>query len=642
MGKGKRYCYLPRPNTIKVHKSQKHFKYLLLTLLLFGVSELHAQLGFCTGNSGDAIFTETFGTGVTDGPPLGAGVTSYTFTSGTPNDGDYTVSSTTNYFDWHDTEDHTENDLNGKAFIVNASFTADEFFRRTVTGLCENTSYEFSSWLISLQTSQGCGGNGIPVNVKFEIWDSTNTTLLASGDTGNIPNTSSPTWRPFGLVFKTAPEQTSVILKMKNNSDGGCGNDLAIDDIVFRSCGDFIGISDPELATGRGICDDEVPFNTTLTANPDFTIYTTHAYQWQVSTDLVNWTDIVGETNQTYDTPAIFNDTFYRVLVAEDAVNLTNSRCNSASEIFRINVVSRPLAPISNGDGASCANDHGTISVSVPEGITVNWYDSAMGGLLLAEGSTVFQPPGTGTYYAEAVSSLGGCGSALRTAVAFEALPIPVLTDQVLAFCENTTTTLSAGLEAFSYAWSTGETTRDITVDRPDTYSVTVTDARGCSNSKSIRLEEIPMPVIKDIRSEGYSIEILTETDGSYEYSIDGIDYSTSPIFEGVAGGRYDIRVREDNDCGEAVTSFVHFVVPTFFTPNGDGRNDIFEAEGIAFFPNSEIAIYDRTGKLLKHVVDGPISWNGTFNNSPLPESDYWYMIRVADTVYKGHFSLKR
>ena len=119
------------------------------------------------------------------------GTTSYAFISTSPNDGFYNVSSNTNWFGWHDIEDHTSNDTNGKMLVINADFTSGEFYRTTVNGLCENTTYEFSSWMINLLPASGCNGVGIPINVKFEIWDNTDTNLLASGDTGNINGTSS-------------------------------------------------------------------------------------------------------------------------------------------------------------------------------------------------------------------------------------------------------------------------------------------------------------------------------------------------------------------------------------------------------------------------------------------------------------------
>ena len=134
----------------------KQIRIFLKTFIIFGfllTANLSvAQLGFCTGNSGDPIFIETFGSGTTQGPALPTGTTSYTFTSGSPNDGFYTVSSTTSFFDWHNVGDHT-GDTNGKCLVVNADFTAGEFYRTTISGLCENTSYEFSAFLINLLPS---------------------------------------------------------------------------------------------------------------------------------------------------------------------------------------------------------------------------------------------------------------------------------------------------------------------------------------------------------------------------------------------------------------------------------------------------------------------------------------------------------
>src|SRR5690606_14502328 len=129
---------------------------LLPILLLFANNLWGQQLGFCPGNTGQPIFTEDFGSGLSNGPALPAGSTTYSYTDGTPEDGSYTISSVTPHYDWHRIADHTPNDTNGKAFIVNADFTPGEFFRRTVDGLCENTSYEFSSWLLNLLPASGC------------------------------------------------------------------------------------------------------------------------------------------------------------------------------------------------------------------------------------------------------------------------------------------------------------------------------------------------------------------------------------------------------------------------------------------------------------------------------------------------------
>ena len=72
-------------------------------------------VGVCYGNSGDPIFTETFGTGTTNGPALPPGTTTYNYVNGEPIDGSYTISSSTPYFDWFNINDHTPGDNNGKS-----------------------------------------------------------------------------------------------------------------------------------------------------------------------------------------------------------------------------------------------------------------------------------------------------------------------------------------------------------------------------------------------------------------------------------------------------------------------------------------------------------------------------------------------
>ena len=336
---------------------------IVIIFCMFVISrDVHAQLGFCEGNSGDPIFTETFGTGTTYGPQLPAGTTTYDFVGfNGPQDGEYTLGSSTFAFGWNMPSDHTVGDINGKALIVNASFTAGEFYSSSVNGLCENTTYEFSSWLINILPNSGCGGNGIPVNVQFEIWDITNTNLLASGDTGNIFSSVSPTWVQYGLVFQTLPGQTAVILKMKNNGIGGCGNDLAIDDIVFRTCGDSITVEDNGGDNSVTLCSSQTPFSDTITAVPDNTVFSTHFYQWQLSTDGFNWLDVAGETNATISVSGITSTTYYRTKVAEYAANLNNLDCITFSDVYEIIVNEAPSPPTiecwetSTFDDATCS-----------------------------------------------------------------------------------------------------------------------------------------------------------------------------------------------------------------------------------------------------------------------------------------------
>ncbi|GGW51215.1 hypothetical protein GCM10007383_38450 [Arenibacter certesii] len=599
-------------------------------------------MGFCPGNTGQPIFTEDFGSGLTNGPPLPAGSTTYNYVDGLPVDGSYTISSSSPHYDWHRITDHTPNDTNGKAFIVNADYTAGEFFRRTVTGLCENTSYEFSSWLLNLLPNSGCGNNGIPINVGFEIWDESDKQKLAWGDTGNIPGTNSPIWNQYGLVFQTLPGQTSVILKMRNNGEGGCGNDLAIDDIVFRTCGDAITIADGLDNLELAFCETAPASSVTLTATPDKSIYSTHAFQWQFSKDGTVWTDIPGENSATHITPPLTETTLFRVKLAEDAINLANSLCSTISDVFKVLIVPKPLPPASSGNIATCMDNNKPLTVNVPPDIQVNWYDAPVGGKLLQENSTSFLAPSEGIYYAEAVSSFAECYADSRTPLSLTLFELPEATDETIEFCEGDSTILYANITNVTYQWSTGETTPTIIVGTAGSYTLMATNPNGCESTKTITLLQIDRPIIKSISSEEHTITVSTKNQGAFEYSLDGINFQDQNSFKNREGGLYTMYVREKRGCGSATAEFLHLVIPKFFTPNGDNHNDLFIIHGADKFQYSELNIYDRYGTLIKNIRNAPFMWDGTFNNRALPASDYWYSIKLDHLEKRGHFTLKR
>jgi gliding motility-associated-like protein len=819
-----------------VRNSFLNLKIVIIFCISFFSKDIHAQLGFCQGNSGDPIFTETFGTGTTYGPALPGGTTTYNivYNSG-PQDGQYTIGRNTFSYGWNLPSDHTPNDTNGKALIVNASFTAGEFYKTTINGLCENTTYEFSSWVINILPSSGCGGNSIPVNVKFEIWDITDTNLLASGNTGNIVATSTPTWNQYGLVFQTVVGQTSVILKMKNNGVGGCGNDLAIDDIVFRSCGDSIVVDDGTNNNSVTICSSQTPFSETITATPDNVVFNNHFYQWQSSSDGINWTDSIGETNASINVTGLTSTTYYRAKVAEFAANLNNSDCITFSDVFEIIVNqapaqpttecwetatidnatcswsisgTQPLAPtlacwetatfnttncawevtgtqpvqptlecweIATFNNATCVWDITGTQPGVPTGLdcweiatfnitncawditgtqpasptgldcweiaTFNnttciwditgtqpvqptlecWEIATFNNTTCVWDVTGTQPAApTGLDCWEITSfndttcswdvtgsqpvqptlecwetttfSFVSCswvvsGTQPASPTGLDCWEIATFNDttcswevsgtqpvqpalecwqtatfndmtcvwdvigtqpinfieEFIIFCEGDEVVMQADsdLVSPSYQWNTGETNEFKTVDIAGTYIVTITD--GCSTiEKTINVEQIPIPIIESVVSDGSAIIVNMTNSGDFEYSLDGILFQSSPNFPSVDGGPYTIYVKA-GDCESVVTmDHFHFYIPKFITPNSDSVNDVFTLRGIEYFESSEVSIYNRYGKLLYQVKNASPFWDGTLNNKDLPTNDYWYVIIIEGQKITGHFTLKR
>ena len=423
----------------------KIFRNIIVLIILFSSAKNTAQLGFCTGSKGDAIFSENFGNGTNYGPALPAGFTNYPFVVAAPNDGFYTLFCTTNlYSTWHYSLDHTSdatNGVNGKALIVNANAsTSGDFYKRTVTGLCINTTFEFSAWVMNIYNpgSNFCGASEIPINVRFEIWNDTETVLLGSGNTGNIIGTSTPLWQQFALVFTTT-NQTTAVLKMKNNGLGGCGNDLAIDDIEFRACGDLTTITSPGII-GSNFITCQNPVSILLNANTSGSA--AYVYQWQSSIDNINWVNIAGENGPSYTTPNLTSPTLYRTKIAQDLVNINNNFCSAISNVFSIAFSNGPNPAISNGNKTICSNETiPALTVSSALGTNINWYSAATGGTLLQSNSIAYIPTTSGTYYAEVYDIISNCKSATRTAVALTIETLPAATI-------SATTTICSGSAA--------------------------------------------------------------------------------------------------------------------------------------------------------------------------------------------------
>jgi gliding motility-associated-like protein len=139
------------------------------------------------------------------------------------------------------------------------------------------------------------------------------------------------------------------------------------------------------------------------------------------------------------------------------------------------------------------------------------------------------------------------------------------------------------------------------------------------------------------------SIHILVSGIGDFEYSIDGTNYQTEPVFEHLATGSYEVHVRDKTDCSAVIKEVLLLMYPNFFTPNADGFNDYWNIKYTAQEPNMKIYIFDRYGKLLRSLSPLEVGWDGNYHGRPMPSTDYWFLvIREDKREHRGHFTLKR
>lgn len=175
-----------------------------------------------------------------------------------------------------------------------------------------------------------------------------------------------------------------------------------------------------------------------------------------------------------------------------------------------------------------------------------------------------------------------------------------------------------------------------------------------CSSTKLFELTSSEIATIISLVVDGQAgvlrIEARVSGNGDYEYSLDNGPYQDSAVFENVPAGSHTVFVRDRNGCGVVSQSIDQQVAldgfPRFFTPNGDGINDLWQYVPpitIEAIPLNSIQVYDRYGKLLAQFSPNSEGWDGTFNGNPLPSDDYWFRAEVdSREELKGHFTLKR
>ena len=215
-----------------------------------------------------------------------------------------------------------------------------------------------------------------------------------------------------------------------------------------------------------------------------------------------------------------------------------------------------------------------------------------------------------------------------------------------ITFCEGGSTILNAPSGNYTYVWNTGATTSSIQINSPGNYSVIVTNSLGCSAIQQYNVTTTEPPTLVsieviDFNGVNNTITINYSGNGDYQFSIDSFTYQDSPIFTNVAPGEYLVSAIDLNQCGGFSTTVLVLDYPRFFTPNGDSYNDFWRIENLD--QNYTISIFNRYGMLLKTLSGNNVGWDGIFNGSALPASDYWFVLKFEEgKTVKGHFTLKR
>lgn len=291
------------------------------------------------------------------------------------------------------------------------------------------------------------------------------------------------------------------------------------------------------------------------------------------------------------------------------------------------------------------------------------WYESASGGAGSAtppKPST--QDAGTFTYYVS--TSNNGCES-FRSAINVNVLPTPLLgEDRAARICFGTSANLFdyvAGNTGGTWTTTQGLVADPSAVTASDTYRYVSINSFGCSDTLYIHLGIQPELIANAGADDSIMIGFSYQLQGS-----GGMQYQWwpgAPVVDNpqvanpkatiAADTEFILTVGDEIGCTDQDTVFIkayegtEIWLPTAFTPDGDGRNDIFRILTSAIKRLDHFRIFNRFGELLFETRDPFRGWDGTFKGQQQETGTYIWNLQALDNQgrlrnMKGAFTLIR
>ena len=293
-------------------------------------------------------------------------------------DNSYTIFSTTGFrSDWVSSPDHTPNltDSLGGMLVANSAAAKKTFYIRKGVTVCPGSLYNFSAWFMNVNPlkvfNDVCASGNADgyhyAGVTFLITDDATGNEIARFKTYDVSmNLAGPTWQMFGGGFQTPAAVTSVTLSIVNDRFGGCGNDIAIDDISFKYCSPYIysfidGQEKPPLRMDS-LCEG-APVTIKAIYSPA-SYFKDPTYQWQFTKDTLHWPangatgnfppGVVGLDSSVLTFPEgtlkgdpnQIVDYYFRVNIIEKG---NPSNCASPSLFTKVTVLPKPKVTVSSG-----------------------------------------------------------------------------------------------------------------------------------------------------------------------------------------------------------------------------------------------------------------------------------------------------
>jgi gliding motility-associated-like protein len=218
--------------------------------------------------------------------------------------------------------------------------------------------------------------------------------------------------------------------------------------------------------------------------------------------------------------------------------------------------------------------------------------------------------------------------------------------------------TALGGTPGYTYVWSNAATNDTITSLTAGSYSVTVTDANGCTTTTTVVVTNTGVAAA----NAGASVTI-TAGQTTQLFGTGGVTYSWSPsgslscsncqnpIASPSVTTVYTLTVTDANGCTDSDTITVYVDIacgelyfPNAFSPNGDLQNDVLYVRGNCI-KVVDLQIYNRWGEKVFHTTDAAQGWDGTWRGTACEAAVFTYILNATlldgtEISRKGNVSL--
>ncbi len=337
--------------------------------------------------------------------------------------------------------------------------------------------------------------------------------------------------------------------------------------------------------------------------------------------------------------------------------------CSGAAEIVdsvEVHLLDMPTAAIVTPDTAVCVGSGVQLRVNGDNSLQYSW-TPATGLNNAAVKEPYATPAASTTYQMTAIIPGSGCTPITGT-VEISVFLAPAFTDagEDIFVCEHTPVSITPAINpddaSFSYEWTGpgGFSFAGKTLDLPDplvaqsgSYHFTVSSALCGAVSDSVLIDVVMFPsqpfvggplnvclneVIKALPVEGKDLKWYKSATGSETYphtpdintsSIGTFDFYVTQRLGNCESERAKLTLTVERCCDD------YIFIPTAFTPNGDGRNDLFDIAVRNGSRVTRIAIFNRWGQAV-YERNGDLPWNGMSNGVPVELGNYYYLVEVT------------